>query len=222
MVGLQQLRLHGARHGTLSAAGRRTPVRPCQGACDQAAPSPPHRAPWRTALARRDLHDGGRLPARHGRRLWRLKALELPSRGDVRRGNACVAGASAGRSRAPAQRPLRSPPGRAFSGRLRPKNHPRLPTAAGRFVRGSDSRRFSAHVEGAKCCLVAVRGSDSARRRGRDHAVLACSLLSRACGAAVLAVRRAASRRDSRLHPQEGSSVFLVDETHRTLQDATV
>ena len=150
------------------------------------------------------------------------KRLSLLSRGDVRRGNACVAGASAGRSRAPAQRPLRSPPGRAFSGKLRPKNHPRLPTAAGRFVRGSDSRRFSAHVEGAKCRLVAVRGSDGARRRGRDHAFLACSLLSRACGAAVLAVRRAASRRDSRLHPQEGSSVFLVDETHRTLQDATV
>ena len=54
---------------------------------------------------------------------------------------------------------MRSPPGRAFSGKLRPKNHPRLPTAAGRFVRGSDSRRFSAHWRGRSAVLWPCAGA---------------------------------------------------------------
>ena len=222
MVGSQQLRLHGARHATLSAAGRRTSVRPCQGAFDQAAPSPPHRAPRRTALARRDLHDGGRLPARHGRRLWRLEALELPSRGDVRRGNACVAGASAGRSRAPAQRPLRSPPGRAFSGKLRPKNHPRLPTAAGRFVRGSDSRRFSAHWRGRSAVLWPCAGATVQDGAGETTPFWRARCCRSRAGLPFW--RSGAGRRGviRACIPTEGSTVFLVDETHRTLQDASV
>jgi len=66
---------------------------------------------------------------------------------------------------------------------------------------GSDIRRFSAHEEGAKCDLGRLRERRRRWTARASRAVLAGSSLLRACGAAVLAVRRAAPRRDSPLHP---------------------